>query len=161
MVSIRKANSSDLSEKEKNKITEERKNGNFVQLYKHNITAYRELVLNEPVAASIFLFLTEHMNQQNAVSCSQKVFQEITKKSRTTVYRAVRTLANKGYINILRSGASHIFILNKNIVWTAWETSKSYCKFDGPILLAKSENEDFKREFDKMKINKLSVKKEA
>ena len=42
-------------------------NANFVQFYRNEIGSIRELIKDEPKAASLFLFLSEKMDQENAL----------------------------------------------------------------------------------------------
>lgn len=123
--------------------TEEgKKNPPFIQLAESNIDSVRALVQTNPVAAEVFLFLSQYMNRKNAVVCSSKVLEEVTNKSRPTVSRAISVLKTKGFINVLKSGQTNVYILNPHVVWKAWRNQKGYCEFEGPILLSKSENRD-------------------
>ena len=81
-----------------NTAKKNRKNHDFVQMYRYNMKAYRELILTQPTAAAIFLFLAEHMTQNNAVSCSSKVLEELTGKSRSTVWRSIKVLKEKKFL---------------------------------------------------------------
>ncbi|HGJ5866396.1 MAG TPA: helix-turn-helix transcriptional regulator [Arsenophonus nasoniae] len=121
-------------------ILAERKNPPFIQLAESNIDAVRALVQSNPVAAEIFLFLSQFMNRKNAVVCSSKVLEEVTKKSRATVSRAISVLKTDGFVNVLKSGQTNVYILNPHVVWKAWRDKKAYCEFDGPILISKKEN---------------------
>ena len=73
-------------------LEERRKNRDFIQVYKSQIKYLRKLTSKDPAATEIFLFLMEHMNKSNAVVCSYKVFEEALGLSKSTVYRAVKTL---------------------------------------------------------------------
>ena len=146
-----------LPQHEQDKLNNVRKNHNFIQLYKHNMSAYRNLIKTDPTAAEIFLFLAEYMTTANAVCCSQKVLQEVTQKGRTTVFKAVRKLKEQGFVNVLKTGSSNIYVLNPEVVWSAYKTSKPYCKFEGPILIAKSENEELQKKLKKMKATNLEI----
>ena len=51
-------------------------NANFVQFYRNEIGSIRELIKDEPKAASLFLFLSEKMDQENALIVSQETLSE-------------------------------------------------------------------------------------
>lgn len=158
MTIIEKVPNCDIPESDLEVEKERNKNYNFIQFYRHNMTAYRKLMLKNPTAASIFFFLSEHMTTQNAVSCSSRVLEEETKKSRTTVWKSVKYLEENGYLMVLKSGHTNVYVLNPNVVWAAGKTGKPYCTFEGPILLAKSENEDLEKKIEKFKVNQLDHK---
>ena len=123
----------------------ERKNPPFVQYDEANIVYVRELIQKNPVAADIFMFLSQHMNRQNVCACPSKVLEEVTGKGRTTVSVAISLLKNDGYINIIKIGTTNGYVLNPDIVWKAWRTGKPYCEFEGKILISKSENAEIEK----------------
>lgn len=127
-------------------------NPDFVQLYKENMSYLGDLVRTNPVAAEIFLFISQNMNKQNALACPYSVLQEVTGKSRPTVGRAIKVLKEGNYLSSLRMGTTNVFIANPSIVWTAWRTSKKYCAFDGKILVSKSENKAIEEQLKKMNV---------
>ena len=144
----------DLSELEKAQLEKKRgKNYNFVQFYKHNMKAYRKLISDNPTAAQIFMFLTEHMTHENAVTCSNQVLQEQLGKGRTTIWRALKVLKDSGFIEIYRlGGGANTFTLNKNVVWMGSKHGKEYCYFEGPVLISVEEN----KKLQKRRVNELS-----
>ena len=121
---------------------EDRKNGKFVQYDESNISYVRDLIKKNPVAADIFMFLSQHMNRKNAVACPSKVLEEITGKGRTTVSTAIKLLKKDGYISTAKMGTTNVYVLNPTVVWKAWRTNKSYCEFEGKMLISKSENSE-------------------
>lgn len=129
---------------------EERKNFGFVQYDETNITVVRHLIRVNPVAADIFMFLSQHMNRKNAIACSSKVLEEITQKKRTTVSNAIKYLKAESYLSVMKMGTTNVYVLNPSIVWKAWKTSKPFCEFEGKMFVAKSENEDIERQLKKM-----------
>ena len=48
----------------------------IVQFYRNEIGSIRELIKDEPKAASLFLFLSEKMDQENALIVSQETLSE-------------------------------------------------------------------------------------
>lgn len=127
---------------EAREIKEDRKNAKFVQYDESNISFVRELIKKNPVAADIFMFLSQHMNRKNAVACPSKVLEEITGKGRTTVSNAIKLLKNEGYICTAKMGTTNVYVLNPTVVWKAWRTNKPYCEFEGKMFISKSENQE-------------------
>lgn len=123
--------------------TETEKNGNFVQFYRPHLTEVTALAKANPVALELFLFICEHMDGYNALMCSYQVFVDYTGKSRQTCSKAIKHLYDNGYIDILKSGTSNVYIINQEIAWTSWSTSKQYCQFNGNILVSAKENQDY------------------
>lgn len=147
-----------LSFEKENQEDNAKKNNNFVQFSRSNMGAVRNMAIENPVATSIFIFLSEYMNRRNAVVCPSKVLQEITGKSRPTVARAISYLKEKGYLSILKSGSTNVYVLNPHVVWASSRTDKSFCEFQGTILISKSENEKLIDEIVKRHNVQLDIK---
>lgn len=130
---------------------ESRKNKDFVQFKRNGIKFIRKIVKENALAAEIFMLLTEFMDHKNVVICSSKVMQEYFSVSRSTVYRATKYLEEKHYVITLNSGSMKIFTVNPEIAWTTYANKKSFCTFDGKIILSESENKDFLIKSDKFK----------
>lgn len=125
------------------KIKQYEKNGNFVQFYRDNMSAVSKLAGKNPTAFQIFMFICEHMDGYNALMASYQVFMDYTGKGRTTCSIAIKYLYNNGFIDILKSGTSNVYIINQDIAWTSYGNQKKFCKFNGNILIAESENKDY------------------
>ena len=67
---------------EKDNELKERKNLNFVQMYKENIKQLRGLVNLNATAFEILLILVELMDKENAILISYSAMMQITKKTR-------------------------------------------------------------------------------
>lgn len=122
---------------------QERKNGNFVQFYRNNMKAVSNLAGNNPVAFQLFMFICEHMDGYNALMASYQVFMDYTGKSQSTIKRAVKYLYDNGFVDILKSGTSNVYVINHEVAWTSYGNQKKYCKFNGNILISESENKDY------------------
>jgi hypothetical protein len=122
----------------------------FAMINEDNMDAIRSMIHKNPVAADIFMFLTKNMDNYNAVTCSPKHLEEITKKSKATVWRAVKFLKEEGYVNVLKMGSSPVFVMNDNVVWRSWNSNKEYCRFEGPMYLSKSENIEVEKKIQSM-----------
>ena len=157
----RRARQRDLQNEAKEALEaqkEARKNGNFTQVEKDDgWRALRMLIKENPLAAEIFTFLAEKMDRQNSVIASMKVLGEVTGKGRTAISKAVNYLAKKGYLMIGKSGSSNVYIMNPDLVWESWRTSKKQIEFDGRIILSKEENKHLQEQMDKLAEKRTNV----
>jgi DNA-binding transcriptional ArsR family regulator len=124
-------------------IKQQEKNGNFVQFYRDNMQAVSKLAGKNATAFQIFMFICEHMDGYNALMASYQVFMDYTDKSKDTIRKAIKYLYDNGFVDILKSGTSNVYIINQDIAWTSYGNQKKYCKFNGKILIAESENKDY------------------
>jgi len=130
-----------------------KKNYNFIQLYRDNMPELRWLMSNHNFASSLLFFILEHMDNRNALACSYSVFEDYFKKSRSTVYRAIKLLEENGFLDVLKMGTSNVYVVNENIAWSDSNDKKKFAKYDGKILVSKKENKDYeyKSQFDRFK----------
>lgn len=135
------------------KAEEDKKNYNFVMMYRNHMPEMRWLMQKSGIASSILNFIMEHMDYKNALICSYAVLMDYFNVSKPTITRAIKLLYDNGFIDILKSGTSNIYIVNYQIVWCSWENQKKYCKFDGKVLISQTENKDYfyRSQFDKFK----------
>lgn len=144
-------------ENEKRREEEEKerskKNINFVMMYRDHMPELRWLMQKSGIASSILNFIMEHMDGKNALSCSYTVFMDYFNVSKDTIRRSIKLLNDNGFIDILKSGTSNVYLVNYLIAWSSWDNQKKYCKFDGNILVSKTENKDhhYRSQFDKFK----------
>lgn len=138
----------DSFEEEDVQREEARKNSNFVQLYRSEIKNLRTLMSKDANAAKLFLFLTEHMGKTNAIVCSYKVLEEAMNTSRSTVYRAVKTLKELNYLKVVKIGNANVYHLNSDVVWRSWNNGKKYAELSGKILIAESEQTEIEVEVE-------------
>ena len=124
-------------------MKQQEKNGNFVQFYRNNMPAVSKLAGNNPTAFQLFMFICEHMDGYNALMASYQVFMDYTGKSKDTIRKSIKHLYDHGFVDILKSGTSNVYIINQDIAWTSYGNQKKYCKFNGKILIAESENKDY------------------
>lgn len=120
-----------------------RQNRDFVQLYRPFMDELGELGSENPVSLKIFMFIAKHMDNNNALCVSMKALQEILGYSRQTLYKGVKHLKEKGWLCILKSGTTNIYILNPEVVWTSYDNQKTYCKFQTNIIVTPSENAEY------------------
>lgn len=134
--------------KEQNKMTEEQKNRNFIQLYRNHIDDMAKLARNNGKAYDLLMLLIKHMDGTNALCVSNKTLQELLECGKATVCRAVNYLKDNGWICILKSGTSNVYIVNPEVAWTSYGTQKKYCKFNANVLLSSSENAEWLKNYN-------------
>ena len=130
-----------------------RRNNNFVMLFREHMTEIRWLNKKNGNAANILYFILEHMDTKNALMCSYQVFMDYFELSKDTVRRCIKILYENGFLDVLKSGTSNVYIVNQEIAWTSWNNHKRYCKFNGNILISAKENADYEyhKNFDRFK----------
>lgn len=141
------------NENDKKYKEQEKKNNNFVQLYKDHMPEVRWLMTKYPFANTMLFFILEHMDNRNALACSYSVFEDYFEKSRMTIYRAIKVLQENGFLDVYKMGTSNVYVINHDLAWTSYNTEKRYAKYDGKILISKKENKDYeyRNQFDRLK----------
>jgi hypothetical protein len=141
------------AEEQEKRKEEEKKNHNFIQVYRDHMPELRWLMANHNFASSLLFFIIEHMDNRNALACSYSVFEDYFEKSKMTIYRGIKTLQENGFIDVLKMGTSNVYLVNENLAWTSKNTEKKYAKYDGKILVSKKENKDYeyRTQFDRLK----------
>lgn len=158
---ITKANyaASQLREKEeaeraKKQREEDKKNSDFVQVYRRHMEQIAELGTENPTALKLLLFFMAHMDGTNALCVSNITLQEIFNCSKPTVCKAIKYLKDNGWICVLKSGTANVYIVNPEVAWSSYGYQKQYCKFNATVFLSESENTEYlqnKRAFNKFK----------
>jgi hypothetical protein len=121
-------------------------NKNFVQHYRDTYVEMRWLARESVIAHDVFLFILEKMDKKNALVCSAAVFEDYFGKSRSSIYRAIKLLYDNGFVNIVKSNTTNVYIANPKVVWTSWDDGKQYAQFDAVTLISYRENKDYDSE---------------
>lgn len=146
----------DIYEQEKKEAEEReklKKNHNFVMMYREHMPEIRWLMKKSGIASSILNFIMEHMDSKNALLCSHTVLEDYFEVSSSTIKRAIKLLYDNGFLDIIKSGTSNVYIVNEEIAWTSWENQKAFCKFEGNMLISQTENKDYfyRSQFERFK----------
>jgi hypothetical protein len=72
-----------------------------------------------------------------------KTMGEILGYTRQSLSNAVSLLKEKGWICVLKTGSSNVYIINPKIVWTSYDNQKKYCKFETNVIVSPSENAEY------------------
>ena len=97
-----------------------------------NYTAYR-----------LFQFFCKNMDGTNALVVSINALSEIMEMSTKTIQRAVKYLKDNGWVCVMKSGTSNVYIVNPNVAWTSYADQKATCNFQANVILCASENDEY------------------
>lgn len=147
-----------LDQKKEQKNKREYKNSPFkrwTQLNNEHTKELMQLALKYPKAHAILYFLVDQMDEYNAVICSTKVLEEILNVSRQTVSKNIKILKEHGFIVVLKSGASNVYVVNDKVYWKSWSNNKKYSKFPANVVLSLDEQEEDYKESIKARKEKI------
>ena len=131
---------------------------NWYQLNREHSDKMIWLAGNHPRAHQILLFLLDQMDNYNAIMCSYQVFEESLSISKQTITRSVKVLKEQGFVHIMKSGTSNVYIVNDNLAWSSWGSNRKYCKFPANVILSATENKDYLSKTEKNKIKQILIK---
>jgi len=121
-------------------MDEKRRNTPFIQLTDPTgIEAVRTLYKENRIAGDLFFFMSQHMDHTNCLIASMDVLAAAISRSRQTVSKTVKFLAENRYICVRRTGASNVYTLNADIVWKSYGHGKQYAALQGTVLLSSEE----------------------
>jgi hypothetical protein len=136
----------DAIEKAEAAAEKRKKNSPYKKWYQFNLAHNKDmmwLAKNASKAHLILLFLLEQMDGYNAVMCSYQALCEALDIGRTTASTAVKVLKDKGFIAILKSGTSNVYVVNDELAWKSWGKNRKYCKFPANVILSANENPEY------------------
>ncbi|HFW4184333.1 TPA: hypothetical protein ACIBOE_004919, partial [Salmonella enterica subsp. enterica serovar Typhimurium] len=98
---------------EAKRAKESQKNKNFIQISRGLGTKALAYIISEnAVAGQLYMFFIENMDvNSNSIMASHKILEEVTGKSRTTIFRAISCLEENGLIAIGKVGNTNVYIL--------------------------------------------------
>ncbi len=114
----------------------------FMVFKKAGSPLLRDLIDKSPSACSLFLFLAEQADRTNAIVASGKALAAALNMSEATISRAIKVLIEKELIERLNSGGTNVFVLNPDVVWSAWKTGKTHCLFGNAKVLVSHDEQD-------------------
>ena len=136
----------------------QKKNIDFVQLYKKELRQLRVLVKTNPTAAQILLVFVEKMNKQNAVIMSFKTLEQITKKTRQTCSKAVKELREAKFINIIKIGNANAYVINSNVFWTTDNQIKEkFSQFSATVVACGADQEADFEDWSNVKLKQIPI----
>lgn len=131
-----------------------KKNFNFVQIEKKTMRDLRLLTASQPKAASLLFLLGEKMNKQNAIVMSQTTMSELTGWSKPTILKAVKTLKDGMWLQVLKIGTGNAYIINNAVFWTD-SRDKKHASFRAQVVVSASEQVETLGDMTKLKLRHL------
>lgn len=118
-------------------------NRDFIQLYRGGVDVFRKISHN-PTAMDIVTIIIKHMDSHNSVIATVKMLCNLTGKSKSSVYSAIKLLEEKNVVGVTNTGGTCMFVCNPNLAWTSYASGKSkYAEFRASVLVDESEFPDF------------------
>lgn len=143
---------------EKDRELNQKKNLDFVQLYKKELKQLRSLVKLNPTAAQILLVFVEKMNKQNAVIMSYKTLEKITKKTRQTCSKAVKDLRESKFINVIKVGSANAYVVNSNVFWTTDNAIKEkFAIFTATVVACGADQDSDFEDWSNVKLKQIPI----
>lgn len=135
-----------------------KKNLDFVQLYKKELKQLRGLVKLNPTAAQILLVFVEKMNKQNAVIMSYKTLEQITKKKRNTLSKAIKDLREAKFINIIKVGNANAYVVNSNVFWsTDNQIKEKFAIFTATVVACGADQDDDFEDWSGVELKQIPI----
>jgi DNA-binding transcriptional MocR family regulator len=132
----------------------------FVQLYRSAMRAMRKLALEAPMAHAVLYVLLERINERNALVVSNATLCKLTGKSRATITRAIAELRSRNYIETLRAGNLTVIVVNQRVAWTTDTALRGrLAVFDARVIVSEDEqdNPQLEREPELMRLPPVLV----
>lgn len=134
----------DIQNKENEEKETNKKKSPYQRFLQVNEERYNDedwLIKNNPAAYRVLRFLTKNMDNYNAVICSYATMAEILGYSRPTLSSAIKLLKEKKYIDVVRTGGSNVYLINKELYWHSYGNNYQYAEFGAKIIISSSEQD--------------------
>ena len=129
----------------------------FLQVNQDNYKAEDWLMKTSPAAYRVLRFITQNMDNFNALICSYAVFAETLGYSRQTVCNAVKLLKEKHFIDIAKTGNTNVYLINKELYWHSYGTNYARAQFGAKIIVSADEQEANEREKIKLQAKRYKA----
>jgi Fe2+ or Zn2+ uptake regulation protein len=140
---------------------ERAKKSTFKRWTQYNNEHTREMIwlaMTHPKAHAILYFLVDQMDYYNAIMCSHRVLEEVLGISTATIKRNMSVLKERGFIAVLKSGTSNVYVVNDKVFWKSWGKNKQYSKFPANVILSLSEQEaGYQKKLSTEKLKEVSL----
>lgn len=129
----------------------------FLQVNQDNYKAEDWLMKKSPAAYRVLRFIAKNMDNYNALICSYTVFAETLGYSRQTIFSAIKLLKEKKFIDVVKSGNTNVYLINKELYWHSYGTNYARAEFGAKIIISADEQEPAEREEIKLKAKKYKA----
>jgi hypothetical protein len=118
------------------------RNLDFVQVERSYFLLTSELARENITALQVLFLLIQAMNKNNEIKIDYEILGKVTKKSRSTLSKAIKHLADNKWLFIMRDGVSNVYVINHSIFWTNDRDKKN------PAFKSELQNDKTKPEKD-------------
>ena len=127
-------------ERQREAQAQAQKNIGFVQLDEISIDTLAQLAFKVPASVGLLLMMAKRMSRTNALVASQQALMELTGMSRSSLYRAIKELQERLYIDVVKIGSANAYIINSNVFWKS-HGDKKHTVFNATVIATSSEQE--------------------
>ena len=120
-----------------------RENKDFVMYFRPFMDELTKMAGENYTAYKLFQFFCKNMDGTNALVVSMNALSEIMETSTKTIQRAVKYLKDNGWVCVMKSGTSNVYIVNPDVAWTSYAEQKATCSFQANVILCGSENAEY------------------
>ena len=120
-----------------------RENKDFVMYYRPFLDELTNMAGENYTAFKLFQLISKNMDGSNALVISMAALSEIMGLSRQTISKAVKYLSDNGWVCVMKSGTSNVYIINPDVAWTSYADQKATCNFQANVVLCASENAEY------------------
>ena len=122
--------------------TKNRVHGGYYMMSRAAEKNLRALQIANPSAALVFSVIRENMQiGTNAVAISNTALCKIIGKSRATVTRAIKHLADHNYVDILKIGTTNTYVVNEQVAF-AGSAGQRKAVFSATVVAHECEQEE-------------------
>jgi hypothetical protein len=133
------------------------KNLDFVQVSRSDLRAIADLGAKSSLALDLLMVLAQSMDKQNAVMVSFKAMEQILKKSRPTLDRAVRLLKQDNWIQVVKVGTANAYVLNTSVFWTDKGDKRHLASFNARVVTTFDEQDKDLRECPAVNLKRVPI----
>lgn len=116
--------------------------GPWVQVDRKAMERWAKLIAENASAGQLLMTMISRMGRGNALVASQQALVEASGLGRSTVYRALKTLKERNWVEVIQIGpnkSSSAYVINSRVAWAGNTEGKRYSMFDAVVLAAESE----------------------
>lgn len=131
--------------------TKNRVHGGYYMMSRAAEKNLRALQIANPSAALVFSVIRENMQiGTNAVAISNTALCKIIGKSRATVTRAIKHLADHNYVDIVKIGTTNTYVVNEQVAF-AGSAGQRKAVFSATVVAHECEQEEGWNQVKKLK----------
>jgi hypothetical protein len=112
----------------------------WLQFEKKGLQELRKLSLRAPTATAVLLYLATEMSRSNALAVSQAVIAGKLGVGIGSVNRAIKTLVEHNFIEVIKVGNLGVYRVNTRVAWQGVRGQR-FAYFSAEILAVESEQE--------------------